>query len=99
MQFGHEPVLLQETIDSLALKPGEVYVDCTVGAAGHSLGMLATEPAIKLIGIDQDAAALERAQYRLATFARQVTLIAGQLPPPGEPTARAGSDRGGRRPR
>jgi len=79
MQFGHEPVLLQETIDSLALKPGEVYVDCTVGAAGHSLGMLATEPAIKLIGIDQDAAALERAQYRLATFARQVTLIKGNF--------------------
>ncbi|HHW73191.1 MAG TPA: 16S rRNA (cytosine(1402)-N(4))-methyltransferase RsmH [Firmicutes bacterium] len=79
MQFGHEPVLLQETIDALALKPGEVYVDCTVGTAGHSLGMLATEPTIKLIGIDQDEAALERAKYRLATFVRQVTLVKGNF--------------------
>ncbi|HAI52541.1 MAG: 16S rRNA (cytosine(1402)-N(4))-methyltransferase RsmH [Limnochordia bacterium] len=79
MQFGHEPVLLQETIDALALKPGELYVDCTVGAAGHSLGMLATEPTIKLIGIDQDEVALERAKYRLATYARQVTLLKGNF--------------------
>lgn len=75
MQFGHEPVLLQETIQALALKPGETYVDCTVGAAGHSLGMLATEPALRLIGIDQDGEALERAKYRLATYAEQVTLV------------------------
>ena len=32
MHYGHEPVLLLETIDALALKPGEVYVDCTIGA-------------------------------------------------------------------
>ncbi|NLM41412.1 MAG: 16S rRNA (cytosine(1402)-N(4))-methyltransferase RsmH [Firmicutes bacterium] len=79
MQFGHEPVLLQETLEALALKPGEVYVDCTVGAAGHSLGMLATEPTIKLIGIDQDDAALERASYRLANYAGQVTLVKGNF--------------------
>ncbi|HPT83247.1 MAG TPA: 16S rRNA (cytosine(1402)-N(4))-methyltransferase RsmH [Limnochordia bacterium] len=79
MEFGHEPVLLQETIDALALKPGEVYVDCTVGAAGHSLGMLATEPTIQLIGIDQDDAALERAKYRLANYRERVTLIKGNF--------------------
>lgn len=54
-------------------------MDCTVGAAGHSLGMLATEPTIKLIGIDQDEVALERAKYRLATYARQVTLLKGNF--------------------
>lgn len=79
MHYGHEPVLLLETIDALALKPGEVYVDCTIGAAGHSLGMLATEPTIKLVGIDQDDAALERAKYRLAAYAHQVTLIRGNF--------------------
>ncbi|NMB00100.1 MAG: 16S rRNA (cytosine(1402)-N(4))-methyltransferase RsmH [Firmicutes bacterium] len=75
MHYGHEPVLLQETIQALALKAGEVYVDGTVGAAGHSLGMLATEPTIRLVGIDQDGDALERAKFRLANYADQVTLI------------------------
>lgn len=75
MHFAHEPVLLKETIQALQLKAGEVYVDCTLGAAGHSLGMLATEPSIRLIGIDQDNQALERAHYRLAAYAGQVTLV------------------------
>lgn len=75
MHFGHEPVLLRETLEALNLRAGEVYVDCTVGAAGHSLGMLATEPSIRLIGIDQDVAALERAKYRLANYSQQVTLV------------------------
>lgn len=75
VHYGHEPVLLQETIQALALKPGAVYVDCTLGAAGHSLGMLATEPTIRLVGIDQDADALERAKYRLANYAEQITLV------------------------
>lgn len=75
MQFAHEPVLFQETMKSLELKANGIYVDCTLGAAGHSLGMLATEPAIRLIGIDQDGDALERAKYRLATYASQVTLV------------------------
>lgn len=75
MHFSHEPVLLQETIQALNLKAGETYVDCTLGGAGHSLGMLAQEPTIKLIGIDQDAAALERAKYRLTAYIPQVTLV------------------------
>ncbi|HHY15956.1 MAG TPA: 16S rRNA (cytosine(1402)-N(4))-methyltransferase RsmH [Firmicutes bacterium] len=75
MKFSHQPVLLQETIEKLNLKPHALYVDCTLGAAGHSMGMLAIEPTIRLIGIDQDPQALERAQYRLAAYARQVTLV------------------------
>ncbi len=76
MKFSHQPVLLQETIEKLNLKPHALYVDCTLGAAGHSMGMLAIEPTIRLIGIDQDPPqALERAQYRLAAYARQVTLV------------------------
>lgn len=75
MHFAHEPVLLQETIEALDLKSGGVYVDCTLGAAGHSLGMLTTNPDIRLIGIDQDGEALERAKYRLTAYAPQVTLV------------------------
>lgn len=75
MQFAHEPVLFKETIQALSLKKEGIYVDCTLGAAGHSLGLLATEPTIRLIGIDQDAEALERAKYRLAAYVNQVTLV------------------------
>ncbi|HKM43710.1 MAG TPA: 16S rRNA (cytosine(1402)-N(4))-methyltransferase RsmH [Limnochordia bacterium] len=75
MHFAHEPVLLTETIEALDLKPKETYVDCTLGLAGHSLGILATAPTIRLIGIDQDHAALDRAKYRLAAYTSQVTLI------------------------
>lgn len=79
MHFAHEPVLLKETIESLNLRPGEVYVDCTLGVAGHSLGILAAEPTIRLVGIDQDAEALDRATYRLTAYSRQVTLVRGNF--------------------
>ncbi|NLL48965.1 MAG: 16S rRNA (cytosine(1402)-N(4))-methyltransferase RsmH [Firmicutes bacterium] len=75
MYFSHVPVLLGETIEALDLKPRETYVDCTLGAAGHSSAMLAKEPTIRLIGIDQDQEALNRADYRLTAYASQVTLV------------------------
>lgn len=75
MKFSHQPVLFRETTEHLALKPHGTYVDCTLGAAGHSVGMLAAEPTIRLIGIDQDPQALERAEYRLTAYSSQVTLI------------------------
>ena len=65
-QFGHVPVLLNEAIDFLAVKPGGLYVDATVGLGGHAfeiakrLGRLG-----RLIGLDKDPAALERASARL----------------------------------
>src|SRR5690554_6038223 len=75
MNFAHEPVLLQESIAALDLKPNGTYVDCTLGGAGHSLAMLATEPTIRLIGIDQDPSALERARHRLQHHLERVTLV------------------------
>lgn len=79
MNFAHEPVLLQESIEALNLKPNGVYVDCTLGGAGHSLAILATEPTISLIGIDQDPATLERAQHRLQHHKERVTLVHGNF--------------------
>ena len=79
MNFAHEPVVLQESIEALNLKPNGVYVDCTLGGAGHSLAILATEPTISLIGIDQDPAALERAQHRLQHHKERVTLVHGNF--------------------
>lgn len=75
LEFAHEPVLLRETIEALNLVPNGCYVDCTLGGAGHSLGILSAEPSIRLIGIDQDPEALERAKYRLQRYGEQIILV------------------------
>lgn len=79
MGFVHEPVLFQETIRLLHLKPGGIYIDCTLGAGGHAAGILAAEPTIRLIGIDQDPEALERSKFRLTAYAGQVSLVRGNF--------------------
>ena len=65
--FGHYSVLLNETVDSLNIKPDGVYVDCTLGGAGHS-NLIASRLSEKgrLIGIDRDEFALGKAKERLA---------------------------------
>lgn len=69
MEFSHKPVLFAETMQSLALSDGGVYVDGTLGGGGHSEGiLLATGPSGRVIGIDQDDEALAAAGARLAVF-------------------------------
>lgn len=76
---AHASVLLQETIDGLALSKDAVVVDATVGGAGHlaAFGRL-LGPAGVLVGIDADAAALERARKRVVTSAR-LELVEGNF--------------------
>ncbi|OAT81853.1 16S rRNA (cytosine(1402)-N(4))-methyltransferase RsmH [Desulfotomaculum copahuensis] len=74
--FAHQPVLLEEVLAALNLKSGGVYVDCTVGGAGHSLAILRrTGPDGWLIGLDQDPDALAAAADRLAPYARRLNLF------------------------
>ena len=61
MEFGHTSVLLEETIEGLAIKPDGIYVDGTLGGAGHSSHIAARLRTGRLIGIDQDAEAIEAA--------------------------------------
>ena len=78
--FGHYSVLLQETIDNLNIKPNGVYVDCTLGGAGHSDAILARFGENgRLIGIDRDDYALEKAAERLAPYGNRVQLIRGNF--------------------
>lgn len=72
----HVPVLYNEVLAGLNLRPGGLYIDGTVGAGGHSAGILeATGPDGRLIGFDRDAAALRVAAERLAPFGDRVRLI------------------------
>ena len=75
MEFTHKPVLLDECLDALAIRPDGVYLDGTLGRAGHSLEIVKRLTAGRLICIDQDAAAIEAAKVRLAEHLEKVTLV------------------------
>lgn len=76
MAFKHTSVLLEETVDGLAVRPDGIYVDATLGGGGHAYEVcrrLSSKGSF--IGIDQDAAAIEAAKIKLADFGEQVTII------------------------
>ncbi|MED0669199.1 16S rRNA (cytosine(1402)-N(4))-methyltransferase RsmH [Aneurinibacillus aneurinilyticus] len=74
--FHHITVLHQEAVDGLDIKPGGIYVDCTLGGAGHS-SLIASRISGggRLIAIDQDDIALANAEERLAPYMEHVTLV------------------------
>lgn len=76
MEFRHKSVLLEETITNLNIRPDGIYVDGTLGGAGHSteIAKRLSENG-RLIGIDQDADAIAAASERLKPFADRVTII------------------------
>lgn len=73
--YGHVPVLLHECLDALAIKPDGIYVDGTLGRAGHSLEIVKRLTTGRLIGIDRDETAIAAAQERLADYRDRVTLV------------------------
>lgn len=74
--FGHRPVLLDECMEGLAIRPGGIYLDGTLGRAGHSWEIVRRLNAGgRLIGLDRDETALEAARQRLAPYADRVTLV------------------------
>lgn len=76
MEFIHQPVLLQEVLEGLRLQSGGIYVDCTLGGAGHSEAILRNSgPDSRLVALDQDPAALAAAEKRLAPFGDRVKLV------------------------
>lgn len=75
IEFLHKPVMFDECIESLKIKPEGIYVDGTAGGGGHSHGIASRLNGGRLIAIDQDAAAIEAAGKRLAEFSDRVTLV------------------------
>ena len=74
-EFHHVSVLLEECMEGLDIKPEGIYVDGTLGGAGHSSQIAARLTTGRLIGIDRDETALKAAGERLAPFGDRVTLV------------------------
>lgn len=77
--FVHIPVLLQEAIAGLALKPGGRYLDATVGGGGHSDAILRSHPNVRLVAVDQDRHAIAAAQRRLVDYGDRVMFWQGNF--------------------
>jgi len=78
MNFEHKPVLLEEVIEGLAIRPDGIYVDGTLGGGGHSRQIAARlEKGGRLIGIDRDEAAIKAASENLKEFGDRVTIVRG----------------------
>lgn len=74
-EFQHVSVLLEETIEGLNVKPTGIYVDGTLGGAGHASKVAEQLTSGRLIGIDQDADAIRAASERLAPYGDRITIV------------------------
>ncbi|MGB6432029.1 MAG: 16S rRNA (cytosine(1402)-N(4))-methyltransferase RsmH [Candidatus Acidiferrales bacterium] len=91
MNALHTPVLAEEAVHWLAIRPGGTYVDTTVGLGGHALEILRQMGGRgRLIGLDRDAQALEIAGERLKAYEGQVTLVHAEFSRIGEVTENLG---------
>ena len=79
MEYTHKPVLLTECLEGLNIRPDGVYVDGTLGRAGHSLEIVRRLAAGRLIAIDRDQAALDAAPARLEGYMDKVALVRGNF--------------------
>ena len=72
----HIPVLIDDVVNALDVRPGKRYVDCTMGGGGHSLAIIEqSQPGGQLIGIDADPEAINLAQHNLYDYFENTTLI------------------------
>ena len=75
LNFSHRPVMLDECIENLAIKPDGIYVDGTAGGGGHSFAIASRLIDGKLIAIDQDEAAIAAAGARLAPLGERARVV------------------------
>ena len=74
-QIYHQPALLAEALEGLAVRPGGTYIDCTLGDAGHAVAILdACAPRGRLLGIDADPEAVAAVATRLQHYGSRVHL-------------------------
>lgn len=75
--FAHEPVMVEEVVALLAPVPPGLFVDATIGKAGHARAVLGAHPHLSLLGVDRDPAAVEAARAELADFLDRVEIRLG----------------------
>ena len=75
MEYIHKSVLLNESVEALNIRPDGIYVDGTLGRAGHSAEIAQRLTTGRLVCIDRDGEAIEAAKVRLAPWADRVTLV------------------------
>ena len=92
MEYTHKSVLLDECIEALNIRPDGVYVDGTLGRAGHSLEIVKRLTTGRLICIDRDMAAIEAAKIRLADYMDRVTLVHSNFSELGDVLRETGAD-------
>ena len=90
MEYTHKPVLLDACIQALNIRPDGIYVDGTLGRAGHSMEIARRLTTGRLICIDRDQAAIDAAQVRLAPWLDRVTLVRSNFSALGEILSGAG---------
>ena len=83
MEFNHKPVLFEETINALAIRPEGTYIDGTLGGGGHSEAILQRLTTGRLLSIDQDPDAIRAAGERLRGYPNS-TIVHGNFSCMGE---------------
>ena len=79
MEYTHKPVLLDACIQALNIRPDGIYVDGTLGRAGHSREIAGRLTTGRLICIDRDSQAIAAGKARLAPWAEQITFLHGNF--------------------
>lgn len=82
--FEHRPVMADEVVELLSVVPPGVYLDATVGGAGHALAVLRAAPQLRLVGLDQDPAAEAAARAALVGFGERATVVRSRFDRVGE---------------
>ncbi len=77
--YRHIPVMVEEVLEFLAVRPGGIYVDATLGWGGHAEAICSRLTTGKLLGVDKDSMALERAQQRLQGFGGRFAAVQGSF--------------------
>lgn len=78
-EFEHASVMLEEVLSALSPRAGGLYLDATVGGAGHATALLEREPGARLIAFDRDPLAVETATKRLARFGERARVVHGSF--------------------
>ena len=71
----HEPVMVQEVLHSLAVRPGATYIDCTVGDGGHASAILGASPGGRVLGMDADPEAVAACRLRMASYGSAAVVV------------------------